>query len=45
MVSTLHAPIVYILQVADDFVDIASPLKQLSDAAVVPLGLFIIYYH
>ena len=25
-------------QVADDFVDIASPLKQMSDAALAPLG-------
>jgi len=33
-------------QVADDFMDITSPLKALSDAAVAPFGnLSEIYYH
>jgi len=35
------------VQVADDFMDITSPLKAMSDAAVAPFGklaLFLFYY-
>jgi hypothetical protein len=28
-------------QVAEDFIDISTPLKQLSEAAVVPVGQYI----
>ena len=33
-----HVCLISLLQVADDFVDISTPLKQLSDAAMAPLG-------
>ena len=38
-----HIQDALVMQVADDFIDIASPLKQMSDAAFAPLGLFLLH--
>ena len=37
-----HGDCVWFLQVVDDFIDISLPLKQMSEAAMVPLGKYLL---